>query len=503
MTTNVPSSQAGFGLLETVTGLLVFVVLALVGTKAYHSVVSNQKESAQVKILTDAVTQIAEKLSAQSVPALTASGSPYLKWSEPAPVGSGEYLIRYHVVPRPVVNGAQDSSTVGLEVEIGPATRAGGFTAARLFATLIAPHLNSKDRLGTASSQAERDAEAAFHASNDARIANLNVSAKVENQDKLNSYSCYDQTQCCPFMQEYFKNPGIQPQDGLNEKCYYRCVLSGNVAIKTWNRSCGLDFCALAPWKTKDDCCAAIKAGECKSGSLCANVCISCVGEDGSKCGPPVCQNFKWNDYIDCAASAFCDGTPLPIGDVPGWGDVQALCKLDECAKIRSECGNRVPSCCTDYWSRLAVGRAPGPKSEICKTISSGKECCTTDMGIFDWDHIQCGTDGKVIAAHNRIDGKWFCHLDGSGWDAACGYAKNCSATYVPAGAPKNGNCPGWSGSPINGPFQPSHPQPMPQSGYKPPTGTSGPKILSEGNSGTRVPSVRGGTVFESSGGRE
>lgn len=504
MKPNAPIRQAGFGLLETLTGLLVFVLLALIGTKAYHGVVSNQKESAQVKALTDAVTQVAEKLSALSVSSLTGAGSPYLQWSQPAAIGSGEYLFRYHVVPRPVINGSQDTSTVGLEVEIGPATRPGGFQAARLFATLIAPHLASKDRLGQVSTQEERDAEAAFHASNEARIANVDAQAKTDNQARLNSYSCYEPGQCCGFMKDFFGDPTMQPADGLNEKCYYRCAMSGNVGVKTWNKECGTDFCSIAPWKTKEDCCSAIQTGECKSGSVCANVCIDCVGEDGSTCGPPVCLDFKWNDYFDCKTNTFCDGSPLTSGIIPGWGDVQSLCGLKECAGIQSECQNRVPSCCYDYWSKVTLGQTPDPKAEICQSISKASDCCTADMGILDWDHIKCGTDGKAITAHNKIDGKWYCHLTGPGWDAACGYAKNCPATYTPGGAPGGGVCPAWSGTPISGPWQPTYPQPPPPGGFPPPPGgIGGPKISTGSGGGIRVPSIRGGGVFGSFGGRE
>lgn len=504
MKRRAPNRQAGFGLLETLTGLLVFVLLAIVGTKAYRGVVANQRESAQVKALTDAVTVVAEKLSAMSVAALTEPGSAYLDWSHPEPIGSGEYLFRYHTVPKPGVNGAAEASVVGLEVEIGPATRPGGFPAARQFATLIAPHLTSKDKLGQVSTREEREAEASWHASLEARIASANSKAKGDNQERLNAYSCYDEGQCCGFMKKYFGDPAMRPEDGLDEKCYYRCAMSGNVAVKTWNGACGSDFCAIAPWKTKEECCTAIQTGECKSGSVCANVCISCVGENGSTCGPPVCQDWWFNDLFDCQNGTYCNGAALPDGSVAGWGDVKALCALNECSGVKTECQYRDNTCCNEYWGKINQGQNPDPKAMICKDISTQSECCMMDQAVWDWDKIQCDGNGKAVSAHNKVDGKWYCHLSGSGWDQACAYAKGCPNTYTPSGSP-GGNCPAWGGVPINGPYQPTYPKPPPPSGgggWTPPK-TVSPKISIFDMSNYRAPSNRNGSVWGSFGGRE
>src|SRR4051812_26934365 len=99
--------QSGFGLLETMMGLVVFVLIAFIGTKAFKGVVANQKEASQVKALTDAVTVTAERLSALSVSVLTESGSKYLAWSEPAAIGSGEYQYRFRTFPNPTIQGVQ------------------------------------------------------------------------------------------------------------------------------------------------------------------------------------------------------------------------------------------------------------------------------------------------------------------------------------------------------------------------------------------------------------
>jgi hypothetical protein len=486
-------------------GLAVFVVLAIVGTKAYHGVVANQKEANQVKALTDAVSVVAEQLSALTVATLTEPGSKYLSWSEPAPIGSGEYLFRYHTVPKPKVNGAQDTSTVGLEVEIGPASTQGGFTAARLFATLIAPHISSKDKLGQVSTQKERDAEAAFYASHQAQIASVTKQEVGDNQLRLNSYSCYNEGQCCGFMKHYFSNPSIQPQDGLDEKCYYRCAMAGNVSVQTWNGACGENFCALAPWKTKEQCCAAIQADECKPGSVCANVCIGCLGEDGSTCGPPICDGGWWNDFFDCANGTFCNGQPL-TSNVEGWGDVATLCKTTECSAVKSECQARIPTCCRDYWGVLNMGGDVDPKALICKSITPQSDCCMMPLEVWDWDQIQCGTDGHVVTAHNKIDGKWYCGLSGSGWDKECAYAKGCSATYTPQGAGQG--CANWTGVAISGPWQATYPKPDPvvvqtTTGGGTPTPTTTKQTTTSDVSATRAPSNRKGSVFGSWGGRE
>src|SRR5688500_1105676 len=83
--------EAGFGLMETLTGLLVFVVLALLATKGFRAVVENHKEANQVKALTDAVASTVEQLSSLTVSALTGPGSPHLAWGQPKALGNGPY----------------------------------------------------------------------------------------------------------------------------------------------------------------------------------------------------------------------------------------------------------------------------------------------------------------------------------------------------------------------------------------------------------------------------
>ena len=68
--------------------------------------------------------------------------------------------------------------------------------------------------MGQASTQAERDEEAAFYARNQDRIAALSARVVAENQDKLNSFSCYNKNECCDFMREYFANPALPPPTG-------------------------------------------------------------------------------------------------------------------------------------------------------------------------------------------------------------------------------------------------------------------------------------------------
>jgi hypothetical protein len=495
-------AQSGFGLLETLAGLVVFLILAMVGTKAFHAVVVNQKETAQVKALTDAVTVTAERLSAMSVKTLTAAGSPYLEWSAPAEIGSGEYHFRYRTFPNPSVSGVMDTSVVGLEVEVG-ALSGGVFTKGRGFATLISPHLSSKDKLGQASTALERSAEASFYAGLQARIKQVSSQSVQENQIKLNSFNCYDQGQCCGFMDKFFKNPSMRPGDGLDQKCLYRCAMAGSVPIKEWNKSCGTDFCAVAPWKSKEQCCAAISAGECLPGSICAQVCIDCIGEDGSTCGPPICKDMYFNDLVDCAKGIMCDGSDLPSEPVPGLGDLKTICRMEECTSVTSECKNRTATCCVDYWGVLAAGGTPNPIFEVCKTISTHSECCEMSLSAMDWDNIYCGTDGKAISAHNKVDGKWYCGFTGGGWDKACGWGKGCPSTYRPAGA-SSGNCPVFGGGSMDTPWKATYPDPNPPKFFPGfPPGGGGSKTTTNKGSSDRTPSERGGGIFGSSGGRE
>jgi Tfp pilus assembly protein PilE len=501
-------SQAGFGLLETLAGLVVFMILAVAGTKAFKGVIANQRETAQVKALTDAVTVTAERLSAQSVAALTEPGSAYLQWSEAEKIGSGEYWFRFRTVPHPSVSGVVDTAVVGLEVEVG-AMAGGVFTMGRSFATLIAPHLSSKDKLGQVSTEMERNAEASFYAGLQARIKLVADASKPDNQVKLNSFNCYDQEQCCGFMNKFFADPGIRPNDGIDEKCLYRCALGGAVTMASWNGACGKNFCDVAPWKTKENCCAAIAAGECPVGSVCAQVCIECVGEDGTTCKPPNCDGGWFNDFVDCANGKMCDGSPIPDGDVPGFGHFKDLCRNDECAQIQSECQARVPTCCREYWGVINNGGTPQPAAELCATISKQSECCDLPVEVWDWDKIHCNTNGKTVSAHNKIDDKWYCGFGGGDWDKVCAQTKGCAVTFTPEGAGGVGpSCATFPG--MDSPWKPTYPKPEPpkvivtETEAKPkPTTGGGPKTSIEGKTPDRVPTIRGGSIWKNWGGRE
>lgn len=510
MKRRVGARQGGFGLLETLAGLLALTLLILVGTRAYRGVVSNHKEAAQVKALTDAVSETAERLSGLTLAILAGPGSKHLAWSEPAMAGKGPHHYRYRIVPNPKVGGASDTVVVGLEVESGT-LEGGTFKASRTFATLIPPNLSARGALGSISTKMERDAEAAFHAALTARIDDLTDRVVPENQRQLNSFSCYDPGQCCGFMREYFADPTLLPEDGMEEKCHYRCALGGDVSIKDWQRSCGVDFCGLAPWRTKQDCCEAIAADACKPGSACARVCIDCVGEDGSTCGPPVCDGWWWNDFFDCKNESFCDGTPLPDGPVEGWGNVKALCRTKECAAVQSECQAKTWICCTEWWGKLNAGETPDPRAAVCANISSQAECCDWEAKIGNFT-LFCGSDAKVISARNDQNGQWFCGLNGDGWDNECNFAKGCPAVRRPAGAPGPG-CQAWNGPHLPSPWvdPATGNQPPPASGPNvvvvpgPVTGGGGGPVISKdppGNGG-RSGSRRDGDGGELRGGRE
>lgn len=504
-------TDAGFGLLETLAGLLVFVILLIVGAKAYRNVVANHKEASEVKALTDAVAMTAEKLSGLTLQTLAGPGSPHLAWSTPLAVGSGQYHYRFRIVPRPSVRGVQDTTVVGLEVEAG-SMKSGAFVASRSFATLIPPNLSARGAMGLVSTKAERDAEAAFHSGLVARIADLTVRVVSENTDRLNSFNCYDKGQCCDFMRRYFADPTILPVDGLEEKCHYRCALGGDVSRQEWRDACGMDFCTVAPWKTKDDCCRAIADGSCKPGSVCARVCVDCIGEDGSSCGAAVCDGGWWNDFFDCKNESFCDGSPLPDGMVEGWGDVKSMCRTQQCQAVPSECQAKTWICCTEYWGELNAGRTPNPGAAVCAKISTQAECCNWEAKIGNFT-LYCGTDGRVISARNDQDGQWYCGLNGDGWDTECSFAKGCPTTYRPAGAP-TGGCTAWTGPAMKNPWM------DPRTGLEPPavvvttppivttppvTGGGGTSILPKDHPPTwnRIPSTRDGDGWESWGGRE
>jgi hypothetical protein len=498
--------QSGFGLIEALTGLVVFVVLVLVGTRAYRSAVANHKEAAQVKAVTDAVAATAESLSGLTLDALAGPGSPYLDWSEPAMAGAGPYHYRYRIVPNPSIGGKGDTAVVGLEVEAG-LVRDGAFAASRRFATLIPPNLSSRTRAGAQhSTQDERDAEAAFHSGHVARIADLTRRVVSENQERLNSFNCYDRSQCCDFMREYFSNPNIVPGDGLKEKCHYRCALGGDVAMADWRASCRTDFCAIAPWKTREDCCTAIKADACRPGSVCARVCVECVGEDGSTCGPPVCENWWWNDFFDCGSESFCDGTPLPAGTVEGWGDVRAMCKSPACAGVQTECRYKTSTCCAEYWGKLNAGLQPDPRAEICAAISSRQECCDMEAKAGDWT-LSCGSDGRMRTIRNDRDGNWYCGFNDFGWGGLCNHTIGCSSTHRPAGDPGS-NCRTWNGPRLTGPWtNPITGQDPPP--YRPPPKVSSPPkgrpVLPSNpwSGGSRQGSSRNGGIWGNWGGRE
>jgi hypothetical protein len=484
--------------------LIVFVVLAVVGTRAYRGVVQNQKEASQVKALTDAVTETAERLSGMTVKSLTQPGSKYLAWSEPASIGSGEYRFRYRSVPRPAVGGVQDTGVVGLEVEVGLAGK-GEFVAGRLFATLIAPQRLSRDGLGAYSTEAERVAEAGFYSGLRARIASVSASAKLDNQVRLNTYSCYDKGECCDFMKKFFLDPNMKPEDGLSQKCHYRCALGGNVSVTEWNNTCRTDLCGMAPWKTKAQCCAAIAAGECPAGSVCANVCIDCVKEDGSGCAKPICDGGWFNDLIDCKAGTMCDGSAIPP-IVPGWGDVGALCKLDACRAVGEDCQLRDDVCCDSYWAPLARGQTPNPKMEICATISRKEECCEHVQESWNWE-FSCSTEGKVVKFKLKDKPGWYCGSPNEGaWDGECAVTKGCKTIKVPDGAGMDDACATWEGSIPRNTWQDPFPKPKteitspvtpkPEVEEKPV-----PVISKEGD--PRVPPSRGGEVGNSVGGSE
>ncbi|MDB5048664.1 MAG: hypothetical protein JWO30_1735 [Fibrobacteres bacterium] len=484
-------------------GLVVFVIIAFIGTKAFHGVMANQKEAAQVKALTDAVTVTAEKLSALTVHALIEPGSGYLNWSQPAVIGNGEFKFRYRTFPNPSISGVQDTAVVGLQVETGDVAANGTFTPSRSFATLIAPHLNSRDRLGQVSTAVERAAEADFYADLQARIRSVGTAAVDANQTRLNSYSCYDKGQCCGFMKEYFKNPSLVPKDGPDQKCYHRCALAGNVRIPEWNAACGTDFCALAPWKSKADCCKAIADGSCKPGTICANVCIDCLGEDGSTCNTNVtCDEGWFNDFFDCANGTLCNGQPLP-DVVPEWGNVKAMCKTAKCAAISSSCPDMAYSCCNGYWQRLAAGLEPWVGSQICATLISKEQCCNSQIGA-GYYNFQCSSDGKIIQAQYFNKNINLCGAPpGSDWDKYCKLNQGCPSTLSPAWG--GASCGSWTGMP-NDPWIDPDPASGGVHGFANSAGssesaTTGGATTTTG--GPRAGENRGGSVNDSRGGRE
>lgn len=500
----IENLESGFGLLESLSGLLVFVILVLVGTKAYHNVVANHREANQVKALTDAVADISEKLGTMSVSSLTQAGSSYLEWSQPRPVGAGFEYFRYRVVPKPTVSGISDTTVAGLELETGKLSGR-VLVPTRSFATLISPHFSSRNSKGEVSTELERKAEADFHASLVRSISDLTGSVVLENQARLNSFNCYDPKQCCAFMGAFFADPTLRAEDGLGEKCLYRCALAGNVRMSEWRSGCGTDFCSLSSWKTSADCCASILAGTCPSGSACANACLDCVGEDGSGCLTTDCSDYHFQQFVDCGNGSFCDGSPLPDGITPGYGDIKAKCRQPGCASSTGDCGERMPTCCDEYWNYTARGEAiEDPKAALCAVISRKEECCKWDVKIGWWE-FACNTDGTVRAAKYGGNNTWYCgDFTTPGWDGFCASNKGCPSTFQPPGAPAGG-CGNWNGPRLEDPWE------DPYTGRLPPGATMIP-ISGGGGSGTplieaggksRTPSTRDGGGSGLAGGRE
>lgn len=498
-------AQKGFGLLEVLTALLVFVLLVYVGSRAFRGVVQNHKAANQVSTMNDLVSSTAEELSAIGVQVLTRPGSAYLQWSKPALVGHGPMHYRYRIVPRPTVAGKTDSSVAGLQLEAGTLEN-GKFTPNRNFAALVSPHMASLNADGGVTTEAERQLEAQFYASLRQQISNTVKKAPAQSETYLNSYSCYDKGECCDYMRRYMADTSLRPKDGLDQKCHHRCALSGDVTMETWKRSCGTDFCRLAPWKTKAQCCEAINEGKCLPGSLCAQVCVGCVGENGSGCPWPKCNIFHWNDYIDCAKGTLCDGSPIPDGDIPGWGYVKGICKLPSCQTLNGDCGMQTrQNCCVDYWGKLAVGEKPLDRDLICGQITKRSDCCNMTMGIGHFE-FKCGGDGTMQAVLH--EGVLYCRH--SEWDKYCAVQRGCPAYFDPKFSGSNGNSVcvpappgGWKTSPYDDPTPVAIP---PGGGWN--GGNGGgvnlpPASIGSGFKNSRLPTNRAGGGFNSWGGRE
>jgi hypothetical protein len=495
-------SEKGFGLLEVLTAVLVFVLLVYVGSRAFRGVVANHKASSQVTHMNDVVQSTAEAMSSIGVSVLVRPGSPFLQWSKPEIIEQGPMHYRYRIVPKPTVGGAVDSLIAGLQLEAG--TYAGGvFTASRTFAALVAPHLASLNGDGQVSTEQERKIEAQFYAGLRQQIdATLKKDASLS-ETYVNSYSCYAKGECCSYMKRYMANQKLNPTDGLDQKCHHRCAMSGQVSMAEWKKTCGVDFCGLAPWKTKEQCCTAINSGHCLPGSFCAQVCLECVKENGSNCPLPRCNEPVWNDYINCAAGTLCDGSPIPETDLPGWGYAKGICQLPSCQTLTNDCGQWTKiDCCEKYWGRLSIGETPAPEDQICAKISNKSQCCDVAVGRGFWG-FQCGSDGRV----DRLStgGKVYCA--NSNWDKFCRVQQGCGVAVAAPEFAGGGACiaqpdGGWKSSPYDFPF------PVPSGGFGGFGGTGGsaptsPASLGTGNSTFRIPSNRSGGGFSSFGGRE
>jgi hypothetical protein len=498
-------AQKGFGLLEVLTAILVFVLLVYVGSRAFRGVVQNHKAASQVTTMSDLVSSTAEGLSAIGVQVLTRTGSAYLQWSKPEMVGKGPMYYRYRIVPRPTIGGKQDSTVAGLQLEAGT-LEGGKFTPNRNFAALVSPHLASLNADGGVTTEAERQLEAQFYASLRQQISSAVKKAPAQSETYLNSYSCYDKGECCDFMRRFMADTSLRPKDGLDQKCHHRCALAGDVSMDAWKKACGTDFCRLAPWKTKAQCCEAINSGHCPPGSLCAQVCVGCVGENGSGCPWPKCDIFRWNDYIDCASGTLCDGSPLPDGDIPGWGYVKGICKLPSCQTLRSDCGYETKQgCCENYWGKLAMGETPSVEHQICGQITKKSDCCNfaENRGHFE---LKCGSDGTMQAALH--EGVLYCRYNQ--WDKYCAVQRGCPATSYPNFDNHRGNVicvptppGGWKSSPYEDPT----PVVVPPGGGWNNGGGAGvplpPASIGSGKNNSRTPTNRSGGGFGSWGGRE
>lgn len=494
--------QSGFGLLETLAGILVFVLLVVLGTRAFKHVVQGQKAARQVKSMTDVVINTAEELSRLGVSVLSRPGSSYLEWSDPEPVGDGPLHFRFKIVPRPEVGGQTDDKVAGLIVEAGT-YEGGAFSPSRTFAALIAPHMGSMNEDGELSTEEERARESAFYASLRQRITATQDKAVGDNSKYLNTYSCYDKGECCGFMREYLANPEVVPTDGLKEKCWYRCALEGDTRVKDWNRTCRYDMCRLAKWKTKDDCCEAINSGNCLPGSLCASVCLDCVGENGSGCPWPKCTDWVWNDIVDCESGSYCNGEALGNEQVAGVGNVKGICKLEACQGIHNECQNRVVSCCKHYYIPDKAGEWTEPTiAALCRETTPQSECCSSrlESGFYN---LYCSNAGELLMV--QYQGKWYC--GNKNWNEFCNVARGCGYIPPPSGAPSNpALCIPFPYAWTNKPWEDPNPPP-PTSVGGPPGGGGGmplpPASLNKGNSGSRSPFNRVGGGFGSWGGRE
>jgi type II secretory pathway pseudopilin PulG len=507
------SRQSGFGILETLIGLFVFALLVVVAGKAFNSIRSNHKEAAQLKALTDAVATTAEKLATMSIGGLTDPAAGYQAWSPPQDAGLGDYVYRYRIVPKPLISGASDTTIVGLEVETGTVNK-GVFTASRSFATLIAPHLISKDGLGKSSTEKERDSEASFYASLRQMLASVSKEVVGSNQIQLNSFNCYDPGECCGFMKEFFQDPNIVPQDGLKEKCLYRCAMAGGIKMDKWQNSCGTNFCAIAPWKNSNDCCEAINSGNCPQGSVCASVCFDCVHEDGSTCGPPVCEDAFFNDLFNCAKGTMCNGMPIPDGEIPGWGNVKSICKMAACQALENDCGEwTINNCCRYYWDVLARGGQPNERDQICGQMTKQSDCCELDFhrGFYEFT---CTTTGVLEKVTYDRDGQTYCPSDvfSASQNNLCAIYKGCSGSY--GGTVRNGgnSCGSWPfGKMSDAGADPTPPPPQSgnsngssHSGGNSSSGTKNqPAVLKPPGITDRIPTNRKGSPSFGGGGRE